>query len=254
MNVLWIGILLLFGPPMGLAGVNEKKTIRVVADPWCPHTCAPGSSKPGLLIEALELALVDTNFQLHYETQSWARAIAEAREGKFEIIAGALKEDAPDFLFPKLSLSSQVSCFFTTKGDAWMYKGVPSLSSRSIGMVQGYTYGEPFDSWAKAAKQLVRISGENTAQRLFKMLETKRINTAIEDNSVARYLEKTSRGQEKEWEFVSRGCLSPNPLYWAVSPNAKNGKEIVALLNGKLAKIKGSQEWKKIQDSYLAVH
>ncbi len=88
----------------------QAETIKVAADPWCPFTCSAKSERPGFLIEVLKLAFAP-EFEIEYIEMSWDRALNEVRTGKFGAIAGALKEDTPDFLFPTVNTGTQLSCF-----------------------------------------------------------------------------------------------------------------------------------------------
>ncbi len=92
---------LLCGFLLGISLQASAETITIRSDPWCPHTCDPKTGKNGILIDIATEIFASHGHEVNYEILNWGRSIEETRRGKFNSIAGAYKNDAPDFIFPK---------------------------------------------------------------------------------------------------------------------------------------------------------
>ncbi len=223
--------------------------ITLAGDPWCPFTCDPASDKPGLIVEVAKELLESAGHKVIYKEVAWARAVNDTRDNKINAVAGALKADAPDFIFPSVSWANQKSCFFVKKGSAWKYKGVDSLKDQKIGAVQDYTYGEPFDSYVKNSKSVDLVSGTGTTLKLFKKLQDSRVAIIIEDETVAAYTlvnDKSLAGSE----IVKVGCLKATPLYVTFSPKNPKSKDYAKSLSESFKKFKTSPKMKEILSRY----
>ncbi len=76
------------------------QTISIRSDEWCPFICDPKSDKPGIMIEIARKAFPAPDYTLDVQFLEWSKALDETRDGKFTMVAGAYKTDAPDFIFP----------------------------------------------------------------------------------------------------------------------------------------------------------
>lgn len=223
--------------------------ISVAGDPWCPFTCDSTSDRPGLIVEVTKEVLGAVGHKVTYKEVAWARAVNDTRDNKINAVAGALKGDAPDFIFPSVSWANQKSCFFVKKGSAWKYKGVDSLKDQKIGAVQDYTYGEPFDTFVKKSKTVDLVSGTGTTVKLFKKLLDNRVGIIIEDESVAAYNLANDNSIDQN-EILKVGCLKASPLYVAFSPKNPKSKDYAKSLSESFKKFKTTPKMKEILSRY----
>ncbi len=234
--------------------IYADETFIVSYDPWCPHTCEKGAKLEGVYIDAIKTIYTNSGFNPAFQQINWSRALEETRIGKSSAVAGALKADAPDFIFGKLSINNQHSCFYVKSNSKWSYKGVASLKSKKVGSVQNYTYGEPFDSATKAELKDVtdEISGEDTAMRLLQKLLLGRNEIIIEDESVVSYtIQKMKTAGIKEVDQIKNaGCLSAVPLFVAFSPKISNSKKLLEIWENGIQKLKNSGELDRIFKKY----
>lgn len=230
---------------------SVQETIKVAADPWCPFTCSARSVKPGLMVELLRAAL-GKEVAIEYKEMPWARAIEETRRGEINGIVGALKADAPDFIYPAVPAGLQKSCFFVGPKSTWKYTGIASLKGKTLGAVKNYTYGEPIDAYIEKSKDLPALdfmTGVNAGERLLRKLSDDRIEITIEDASVAEYLQKEHPELAKAG-IKKAGCLKPQPLYIAFSPESKVSKELAQKFSQGMRALKAQKKDKVIYSKY----
>lgn len=232
----------------------SKEIIKIAYDPWCPHTCDKSSEIKGIYLDVLTEVFKDSKFGLEFVQINWSRAIEDTRKGVYNAVAGALKADAPDFKFPKFSINYQKSCFYVKNNDKWKFNGMESLKGKKVGSVQGYTYGEPFDSAVtKDYKDVLDpITGEDTSYRLIQKLALGRNDIIIEDESVVRFTMMKLVSEKKLQSDVIKqaGCLKATPLYFAVSPLDKNKEEILKIWDEGVKKIKSNGTLKSLFKKY----
>lgn len=229
----------------------QAATITIVADEWCPYNCEPGSDKPGFMIEIAQKTLGAAGHTIDYKNMPWSRAIDEARKGKFDAIVGAAKDDAPDFVYPSVSLGVSGSIFAVRKGETWKYAGIDSLAGHSIGVIQDYSYDDDFDKYveanAKDSAKLQVAAGESALETNIKKLEAKRIDAMVEDKSVLNY---ALSQMGKAGAFDVAGALGDAEVYIAFSPAKKESAEYAKLLSEGLQKLRASGELKTILAKY----
>jgi polar amino acid transport system substrate-binding protein len=118
------GVLAILACAVLLAAAPVRaETITLVADEWCPYNCAPGDAKPGFLIEIARRIFEPAGFGVDYKIVPWARAIRDARAGRYTAIVGAIRSEAPDFVFPETAAFPSGTHAFVRAGSDWRYAG-----------------------------------------------------------------------------------------------------------------------------------
>ncbi len=226
--------------------------LKVAADPWCPFTCAVQAERPGLFVEVLREAMGPT-VKIVYEEVAWARAVEDTRQGKYSAILGALKVDAPDFVFPELAITQQKSCFFVTPDSKWSFKDLASLQGQVLGGVNDYMYGGIVDDYIKSSppnsKAIDLIAGINVTERLFKKLRDRRIDVMVEDETVAAYI-LANTAELKAFSPKQAGCMEATPLYVAFSPADKNSKANALKFSKGLKQLQSTKRLQEIFAKY----
>lgn len=210
---------------MAAPPVNTKihTPLKVRADTWCPHNCTPNSNAPGYFIEALESIFGKNN--ISYEELNWARAIQETRQGEFDMIVGAAKDDAPDFIFPKTPLGHNVNCFYTHPDSKWTYKDISSIKELKGGLaiVKDYAYFDELNAFIKSeeGKRIIQSHhGNNILANMLKKVEMKRVDALIENPNVINYTFKDA----KTIPLRKAGCVESGEIYVAFSPSKNKPK------------------------------
>jgi polar amino acid transport system substrate-binding protein len=232
-------------------GLAETVTLR--ADTWCPFNCDPESDLPGYFIEIAKAALEPAGHKIEYANLNWARAISEARDGKYVGIVGAAKSDAPDFTYPEVSMGKANNCFFTKPDSKWNFSGEASLSEVIIGSVKDYTYGEPVDSYivknAKDSKKVDVVAGDAPLELNIKKLQAGRIGAVLESDFVFRSYLFSKKMPENS--FRKAGCLKEgDDLFIAFGPKAANGKVLAKLIGDKVTAMRKDGSLAKLLARY----
>jgi polar amino acid transport system substrate-binding protein len=244
-------ILLALAFAIAVSAPTAAATLTIVADEWCPYNCAPGSDKPGYMIEIARRVLGDAGHEIDYRNMPWSRAIEEARAGRFDAIVGAAQGDAPDFVFPEHRLGISANVFVVKRDSAWRFDGLASLEGRSLGIIRDYSYGDPLDDYiAQHERDAGRIqiaSGDTALDTNFRKLEAGRIDVLVEDrNVVEQFL--VGSGQAERFEIV--GDLGDDDLFIAFSPATEGADELARLLGEGVQQLRASGELAAILARY----
>lgn len=209
----------------------KADTISLRADSWCPYNCEPGSDYEGYLIEIAREVLVKKGHQVDYQLLNWARSIKETKEGKFNAIVGAYKEDAPDFIFPDATFTTSTQKIYTLAGSAWSYSGPKSLKGQKIGVVKDYSYDDTTDAFIKAKNPaFVVLSGDDVQQKMVLLLQKKRLTAVYEDPAVMvqtlKKLKVSPEAVRQANDFANKVAA----VYIAFSPANPKSREYAEIL------------------------
>ncbi len=235
----------------------EKEKLVVVADIWCPYNCQPNSQNEGVLVEIARAALKDEDIEVVYKTMPWARAIDEARDGRIDGIIGAARGDAPDFIFPDISQGKLKDVFLVTdKNKDFKYKNIRSLSDKTLGVIEDYSYGDEFDKYIEKNYEnsdLIQASSGDypLGQNIMKLMKG-RLDVVIEDEKVLlNYLkDKNFKGLHI---IQGEGKNTSDELYVAFSPHSKlkeKSKKYAKLVSDYTKELKEDGDLKKLYDKY----
>lgn len=211
---------------LGYASLSfaENKVIKVAADPWCPYNCDPKDEHQGLMIDIAREALAMSGYKLNYESMNWARAKLAVQTGTLDGIVGMAKTErsSPLYHFTSMPLGESKICLYKRKGDPWTYLSPDSLDNKVFGWINDYGFStDPLDQWVsnhKTKENVLTVSGKNTHERLFKLMQLKRIDTFAEDKSVIAY---TLKQANLTSDIVVAGCLEESQdIYLAFSLKA----------------------------------
>ncbi|MBF0450381.1 MAG: transporter substrate-binding domain-containing protein [Candidatus Magnetomorum sp.] len=222
----------------------------LVADEWCPYNCEPDSAKLGYMIDLAKAIFAEAGHTVQYKAINWSRSIVKSREGKYHGIIGAVKAEAPDFIFPEEPLGLAKNRFWVKKGDPWRYKGIDSLKDRWLGIIQDYDYGKKLSPYIDEKKGSLAVqvrAGDDALDILINKLEHGRINVLNEDKNVFMYKVK-EMGKSKLFDDAGDDMTSIESSYVniAFSPFFAASKSYAKILsdgviryrkNGKLNEI-----------------
>lgn len=161
-------------------------TLSVRSDSWPPYNAEPKSPKPGYMIQVLWEIFKPQGYVVDYDILSWAESLDAVREGKFNAVVGAAKDDAPDFIFPQETFGLSDTAFFVKKGSAWRYDGPSSYKKVKIGVIESYSYNEEVDAYLESSSgdNVFVATGDNPLLQLIQMLRSGEIDVVVEDSNV----------------------------------------------------------------------
>lgn len=237
-------ISLLFAGP-GLADVIELR-----ADEWCPYNCEPGSDRPGYLIELAREALAMHGHELRYETMNWPRSIQFAREGRVNGIVGAVRDEAPDFLFgPALGTFRDVIAF--RRGEVIDIHSEDALEGLRVGAINGYDYVGPVGQYIEKHRENRRIvqftSGDNALEKNLRKLQAGRLDIVAEVHDVLAHA--ISRlGMEDDLEILPTEDY--DDIFIAFSPAQERSQLYADQLADGLERLRSSGRYAEILAQY----
>lgn len=225
---------------------GEKISVR--ADVWMPYNGEPGSDRPGYGIEILQTIFASHSIEIDYQTMPWNRAVADAREGKFDCLVGAGVRDAEGFVFPSEKMGVMAANLFVKAGSAVKYEGLESLKKLKVGVIADYSYNVELDKYVaefKADEQKFFVAtGDDALDKLAKMVVAGRIDAFIENPLVVA---------QNSWkaDVVSAGQIeSMDDLFVAFSPVKETAKKYADLYDAGIKELRASGKLKEILTKY----
>ena len=236
-----------------LSASVQSDVIRLRADEWFPMNGKPASEQPGYMIEIARTIWEEAGHQVEYRLMPWERAIDKTRQGRAECIVGAYHEDAPDFVFPQLTLGLDDNHFYVLAANPWRFRAIADLNTVRLGVIGGYAYdnGE-LDAYIEqnqhngARLQIVR-SGKALQQNIRKLL-TQRIDALVESPAV---MQAQLKQMELSESVISAGMIGKQtPLYIACSPVIPAVSEYLQQLDAGLKRLRNDGRLEAILNRY----
>jgi polar amino acid transport system substrate-binding protein len=247
---------------IALPWFSDSKTITFAVDDYCPYYCKDSNSphgkfsnKPGFIIEILNEAFLTLDVDVKYTFLPWERGITEVHKNSINGIIIASKSNAPDLIYPEQEQASSIGCFVTQTNNPWRYSSKQSLKNMRLGVIQGYDYGEPVDSFIwehyQPDNNIAIIAGERALPRLLHMLVKKRIDTVIEDKNVLLH---SIKANDLEQQLVLANCTQSRvSLYVAFSPKNPESKRYAKIVSNAMTTLRESGELARILAKYNIV-
>lgn len=211
----WL-LLLLLSPALAVA-----ELLQLVADPWPPFTDQRLPGK-GLASDLVEQALARAGYTTSYVEVPWERAVLGLKRGDYDVLINAWYsvERAEYGYFSQPYLLNRIR-FMQRKGSSIRFETLADLYPHSIAVVRGYAYSKAFDS-----DPLLRKVGVGSFESAARMLHAGRVQLALEDELVARFvLGRSLAGIRDELEFLPLP-LSENGLHILVRRSLARHRDI----------------------------
>ena len=228
--------------------------ITLVADQWCPYNCEQNSDNMGYMIDLARSILGEAGHTVHYREINWSRSIVKSREGRYHGIIGAVKAEAPDFIFPDEPFGLAKNRFWVKKGDPWRYKGIYSLKGRWLGVIQDYDYGKKISDYISKNEGSLAVqvkAGDDALDVLIKKLEHGRINVLNEDKNVFMYkLKQMGKMNLFDDAGDDMAPIESSYVHIAFSPFFKESKTYAKLLSDGIKRYRQNGQLNKILSKY----
>ena len=229
----------------------QAETIRIRADEWFPMNGDPLSETPGYMIDLAKAIFEPHGHQINYQIMPWKRAVAETRAGNSDCVVGAIKNEAPDFLYPQNNWGVDQAAIYVFAKEQWRYDGrLSSLIPRKTGVILGYFYGEVLDQYFKAysGEAFEFVSADQPLKQNIRKLLLGRLNGIIETIPVMDAQLKLSNLSEK---IVFAGPVGERSLlYIGCSPHNINSPKYIELIDKAMPELRRSGELQKILNPY----
>ncbi len=227
--------------------------IVLAADEWCPFDCMTKTSgRKGFMVEIAETLLTQAGHTVVFKIMKWETAVASCREGKINGVVGALKGDAPDFVFPSEPQGFIRQAFFTLSNSPWRYTDTASLADIKLGCAAAYSYCPAIDMWiAHNLKNKYRVllcKSTQPLEDLIPLLRNQTISAIVEEASVFQYtIDKMNLSAL--FRIAGYGC-SPQPGYIAFSPKLPSSRRYAEILSKGMVVLRKTGKLSIILDTY----
>lgn len=238
----------------------DAKSVSFAVDDYCPYYCKdPDPSQetflalPGYIIEILNYAYSQKGYQIDYHFAPWERGLTEIYKNTINGIVVTSKSDAPELIFPKNEQGISIGCFVTNTTNSWRYTSRESLNHVRLGVIQGYEYSQPIDSYIwqyhETEDRVTHLSGANALTRLLIMISKNRIDAVIDDKTVLKH-SISALNLEDSISFA--GCNDDNriKLYVGFSPNNPNSPLYAKILSNAMIELRKSGQLATILAKY----
>ncbi len=246
-------LLLACFPNAGLAeSPAQKPALAMVADVWCPVSCADNDAQVGYAVEITRDIFTHAGYRLTYQTEPWARAVVDTRDHRFQMLIGAAADESPDaLLYPHEPAALNINVFFVRADNPWRYRDIKSLEQVLIGVANDYIFGEPFDSYLNTyRKDAARVHTLTSAKPVVQglaLLRAKRIDSYLDDDIVVRW---TSGRGKLPADLRAAGELSRFPLYVGFSRKNPQAAHWAALYDQGIRRMRANGQLKAILNRY----
>ncbi|GAA0782326.1 transporter substrate-binding domain-containing protein [Roseibium denhamense] len=223
------------------------ETLTFAADEWCPVNCAPGSEKPGYMVEIVTAILEPLGYEIRYQQINWARALLLTRNGQFDGVYAGTPEEAPGFVFPDAPQGEYTIGLFVRAADPWTYTGPQSLEGRSAGLIIDYSYGEAIEADLQRYSEITYTGGARALEQNIRTLDRGRLDLIVEDiNSFAYKAAELGLTDA----FRLEETFTRDSLYLALSPAKPGSQTIAGHLTAGMQELRSSGELEAIMRKY----
>lgn len=229
---------------MVLAFSVQAKSYKLVTEPYPPFEYQEGGKAVGMDVDILNAAAAKAGIEISIEFLPWNRALEMAKNGEADAIFSMLKNaEREGFLsFPSTPLYVGKTVLFTMNSFTEQVNGLGDLKGKTVGVVNGNSYGESFDKATGFTKD--GVADQDT---LIKKLLAGRNQLIVMAEEVGWYTIKQQGGKDvKVLPFV----VSKDNYYVGISKKSANGKELTEKLTKALADLEKSGELTKIRKKY----
>jgi len=197
------------------------------------------------MIELAEIAFGEVDYKL----MPWLRSLEEVRTGRIDCLVGADYKDVPGFVLPSEPWGYTGFSVYTTADQDWQYNQVDSLFSKKVGVVKGYTYGDPLDGLIPKYPTIFKTAaGVDALERNIKQVVSRRLDVFIASTPVADAIieQMGLTGSVKKVGIIGE----PLPLYIACSPANDHSLKLVDLVDQTTRRLRESGELEAIMNKY----
>jgi polar amino acid transport system substrate-binding protein len=213
------GVLLLWAAG-GIAAVAEP--LRLAANAWPPYT-DQRLPHGGLASDLVRSAFQRAGYNTVQSELPWARVLRGLRTGRYDVAVSAwYSEERSKFAdFSQPYLINQVR-LVQRRGRSIRFGQLADLYPYRIAVARGYAYSPEFENDSRLSKVVVLDFAAGA-----RMVQIQRLDLAVEDELVARYLFKGELASiSGDLEFLPRP-LSESGLHILVSHQHPEHRQIV---------------------------
>jgi polar amino acid transport system substrate-binding protein len=234
--------------------LNERRTLVLAGDYWCPYNCHPDSKLPGYLVELIRRSLYIYRIDVEYRMMPWSDAIDLAEKGKIDGLIGISNVRGKNLVTTKLPLEHSVIEAFTRNDTGWIYDGINSLRGQKVGIILDYDVDEAVSHYVGINYPLNPggfsvQEGKNAVIESIADLIDGDSDVYLEDMRVVKsYLNEN--GLSPYIRNAGHVVKTKMPVYIAFSKNLPNVQNYIKYFTEGLASMKATGELDDIRAKY----
>jgi polar amino acid transport system substrate-binding protein len=247
-----LGLLLLALALSANANVNaEGPVLRACSLPLPPQTMLDKQGQPdGYAVKILQAVAQRLHWQLHIDYMPWMRVVADAQQGKCDLMLTVLRRDDYEsyMVFPQTPILDQTNVLVVRRKQGIVYNGdlEAFMRQHSVGLYRDKALDNDFERLRRA--DWARVDLANTPAQNIEKLLAGRFDAAIENDLTAVHvLRGLGRLQEAQ---LLRPPLNVTPAY-VTFPHAGKATDKVAAFDKALLAFKRTAEFRQLQAIYL---
>ncbi len=213
---------------------SEKITLAAVN--WEPFT-AEHLPYGGIMGEIAHTAFANTQYDLEIVFVPWNRGMELAKSGQFDGLIGIYyTEERENFFDFSNQICSADICFFALSDNEKItfdkYSNLNDLDQFTIGIINGFSYGDKFDNKPFSNLEI----SNNMKINVLKFID-QRIDLLVESRENFYYFMQLNHPDEAEKIIELKPILISNPAFLAISRKNPNHQKIIAEFNRELQKM-----------------
>lgn len=229
------------------------KKIILAADYWCPYNCDPSDEREGVLVEIARQAFLKKEIVVEYKMAPWSKSKDMLDSGEIDGILGATEGEIENAIFPKVEQATSIVSAFTLNDNTWIYDGPSSISSRVLGVTEGYRYSSDvkafiYSSYIARPQNFIFSTETNSVEDNITKLLNGEIFVFIEDENVVNYyLENNNINNIRN---AGRVIQKPSKLYIAFSAKNPDSEEYAKIISEATIDMKSKGKLRRLYKKY----
>lgn len=220
---------------------QQKQTITIAADSWCPINCTKPETKLGVGIDLAKAIFEPLGYEINYVIMPWTDALKKVRTGEVDAVVGANHNDDESLIFPRQSIYNSSDDFYVLKGNSWRFQGMHTLKAKKMGVIADYGYGPEISEYIRnnqANADMIQFAkGEQALADNIKKLQNREIDLVVESQPVMEYTIATMHLGDK---VIWAGSSSPSKVYLAFSPALPKSRQLAVQFDAGMRKLSES--------------
>jgi len=233
---------------LGLMALPARaESLKLVANYWEPFTGAP-LDHWGAATDLVSSALAREGYGTTIHIEPWTRALDDVYKGRFDALVAVWRteERAAHLLFSAPYFTNHL-VLLARRDRHFKFASLNDLNGLIVGIGRGYDYSDAFMKADNFTKEPA-----TTAEQNLKKLSSGRIDLAVEDACIARYVMRQSAegfDLERDIEIISPP-LYDLPLHFGIANTVPGATDILDAFNRGLSSMKQDGSY----DALLARH
>lgn len=200
----------------------------------------------GLATEIINQAMKGQNYELGVDFIPWDRAMKDTKASRTDILLGVWFSEAraKDYYYSDPYFTNRI-ILIKLSDNKFEYEGLESLKDKKVGTLRNYYYSKSFID----ANNFKKLESSNLISNL-KKLAAGRIDFAVADEYVARYVISDKMPKTKGTFDFTKNSIEEKPLHITVSRSNPKGKELISNFNKALKKMQENGSYDRIIKDY----